>query len=90
MDEAVLFYLSPAGEKRLTILRLVNEAEDEQEGMYLNKIADELDISHVAARKHLELLLEGDYLRYKNPDGKPKYLEMTTDGYRVLSETEEV
>lgn len=89
MDETVLFYLSEGGEMRLNILKLVKEAEEQQEGMYLNKLADELDVSHVAARKHVQLLLEENYLAYKNPDGKPKFLELTTDGYRVLSEGEE-
>lgn len=86
MDETVLFYLSEGGDTRLQILKLVKEAEKAQEGIYLNKLADELGMTHVAARKHLQLLLEEDYLRYKNPGGKPKYLELMTDGNRVLNE----
>ncbi|MDY6778707.1 MAG: winged helix-turn-helix domain-containing protein [Candidatus Nanohaloarchaea archaeon] len=86
MDETVLFYLSEAGDKRLKMLQLVSEAEEEQEGMYLTKMAEEIGISHVAARKHLQLLLEEGYLRYKNPDGKPKFLEMTDKGRSVLED----
>lgn len=89
MDETVLFFLSDGGDTRLKILELVEEAEENKEGMYLNKLSDELEISHVAARKHLQILLEEEYLKYKNPDGKPKYLELTEDGYRVLRESEE-
>lgn len=89
MDETVLFFLSPAGDKRLRILQLVKKAEQDREGMYLNKLADELGLSHVGARKHLQLLLEEDYVQYKNPDGKPKYLELTADGHRILKETED-
>lgn len=87
MDETVLFYLSDGGDTRLEILELVEEAEKNQEGMYLNKLSDKLEMSHVAARKHLQLLIDEKYLQYKNPEGKPKYLELTTDGYRILSET---
>lgn len=87
MDETVLFYLSDGGDTRLEILELVEEAEKNQEGMYLNKLSDKLEMSHVAARKHLQLLIEEEYLEHRNPEGKPKYLELTTDGYRILSET---
>ncbi len=86
MDETVLFYLLEAGDKRLKMLRLVTEAEEEQEGMYLTKLAENLDISHVAARKHLQLLLDEGYLQYKNPDGKPKFLELTEEGHDILED----
>lgn len=86
MDETVLFYLSEGGEMRLKILKLVRDAEEEREGMYLNKLADELNVSHVAARNHLQLLLDEGYVRHKNPDGKPKFLELTDDGERALDE----
>ncbi|MFB6193336.1 MAG: winged helix-turn-helix domain-containing protein [Candidatus Nanohaloarchaea archaeon] len=86
MDEAVLFYLSQGGDVRLKILRLIQEANEEGEGMYLNKLAEELDMSHVGARNHLELLLDNGYVEYRNPDGKPKYLKLTDEGERVLEE----
>lgn len=88
MDETVLFYLSEAGDKRLKMLQLVAEAEEEKEGMYLTKMAEEIGISHVAARKHLQLLLDENYLQYKNPDGKPKFLELTEKGRGVLEDTD--
>lgn len=87
MDETVLFYLSKGGDVRLEILELVAEAE-EDEGMYLNKLAEELDMSHVAARKHLKLLLEEGYLKYKNPGGKPKFLKLTEEGKEVYQDME--
>ncbi|MDY6770683.1 MAG: winged helix-turn-helix domain-containing protein [Candidatus Nanohaloarchaea archaeon] len=86
MDETVLFYLSDGGDVRLKILELVRDAEENDEGMYLTKLADELDMSHVGARNHLQLLLDEGYVRYKNPDGKPKFLEITDEGERVLED----
>ncbi|MFB6242203.1 MAG: helix-turn-helix domain-containing protein [Candidatus Nanosalina sp.] len=84
MDESVLFYFSKGSDTRREIVRVVEEKEDE--GIYLNKLAEELDLSHVAVRKHLELLLENSYLEYINPEGKPKYLELTEKGERVLED----
>lgn len=86
MDETVLFFLSEGGDVRCTIVRLVKEANDAQEGIYLNVLAEELGMSHVAARKHVQLLLEEGYLAYKNPDGNPKYLELTEKGEDIYAE----
>lgn len=86
MDETVLFYLADGGDIRLEILRLIQEAEQNNDGMYLNRLADELDMSHVGVRNHLQLLIEEGYVSYKNPDGKPKFLEITDEGKRVLEE----
>lgn len=89
MDEIVLFYLSEGGSVRLEILQLTREANAEEEGIYLNKLADELDMSHVGVRKHLELLLNNGYVEYRNPGGKPKYLKLTEEGERILEEAKD-
>jgi predicted ArsR family transcriptional regulator len=86
MDETVLFYLSEGGDVRLKILQLIREANEREDGMYLNKLAEELDMSHVGVRNHLELLLEDGYVEYRNPGGKPKYLKLTEEGESVLEE----
>lgn len=82
MDESVLFYFSKGADTRRDIIQIVKEKQDE--GIYLTEIADKLDMSHVAARKHIELLREEDYLKQINPEGKPKYLRLTDSGEKVL------
>jgi predicted ArsR family transcriptional regulator len=84
MDESVLFYFSKGADTRRDIIQIVKEKQDE--GIYLTEIADKLDMSHVAARKHIELLREEDYLEHINPEGKPKYLRLTKNGERILDE----
>lgn len=85
MEESVLFYFSKGAETRREIIRIVDR--NQEDGIYLSEIADELDMSHVAARKHVELLREEDYLEHINPEGKPKYLRLTDDGEEIQKKT---
>jgi predicted ArsR family transcriptional regulator len=87
MDESVLFYFSKGADTRRDIIQIVEDKQNE--GIYLSEIADKLDMSHVAVRKHLDLLLENDYLEYLNPEGKPKYLQLTGEGERALRDFSE-
>lgn len=82
MDGSVLFYFSKGADTRREIIQIVEKKQDD--GIYLSEIAEELEMSHVAARKHIELLREEDYLEHINPEGKPKYLKLTENGKRIL------
>jgi predicted ArsR family transcriptional regulator len=86
MDESVLFYFSKGADTRREIIQIVKEKQDD--GIYLSEIADKLDMSHVAARKHIELLREEDYLEHINPEGKPKYIRLTENGEKIMKDFE--
>jgi predicted transcriptional regulator len=49
-------------------------------------IAKKFNVTHVAVKKHLDLLLEEGYVKQINPKSKPVYLELTKKGKDVLNE----
>lgn len=86
MDKTVLFYWSKGASTRVKILNAANQCNKKKEPCFLQQIADKLKISHVAAKKHVDLLIENGYLKETNPSGKPVYLEITPAGIAVLKE----
>ena len=84
--KAVLFYWGKGASVRVKILFELSECSKSNQPCYLNQLAEKLQLSHVAVKKHLELLLEHKYVQPINPDGKPVYLELTEQGKSVVQE----
>ncbi len=86
IPESILFYWSKGSETRRKMVRRVFEEEAKGRPVFLNSLAKDLGISHVAARKHVELLIEEGYLEKINPGGRPVYLRLSKKGERVAKE----
>ena len=84
--KTILFYWSKGAYTRVRMVRIIAECERKSEPCYLNLLAGKLDLSHVAVKKHLDLLLEQGYVEIMNPGGKPNYLSLTSKGIEVLKE----
>ncbi|MDO8428269.1 MAG: hypothetical protein Q7S92_03585 [Candidatus Diapherotrites archaeon] len=84
--KAVLFYWGKGSEVRVKILLELYRCSGSNTPCYLNSLADYLKLSHVAVKKHLDLLLEHKYVRPVNPLGKPVYLELSEQGNEVVKE----
>ena len=81
LDETILFVWGKGASTRRKILHHIRKCE--REGCFLNRLADELGISHVATRKHVLLLMQEGYIAQVNPDGKPIFLILTERGKRA-------
>jgi predicted transcriptional regulator len=53
-------------------------------------LAERLGLSHVAVKKHLDLMIEEKFVKEINPEGKPKFLELTEKGIKVLKEFKKI
>ena len=84
--KTILFYWSKGSETRRAIIRIIAQCEKEKIGCYLNLIAERLKLTHVATKKHLDLLIDEKYVKVLNPDGKPNYLSLTPKGTEILTE----
>ena len=84
--KTILFYWSRGAELRRGIVRTIGECEKKKRPCYLNVLAAKFKLSHVAIRKHLDLLREEGYVKILNPQGKPNYLALTKKGAEVLAE----
>ncbi len=86
LPRSVLFYWSKGANVRREILRIIGECEKKNQSCFLNFLAQKLKVTHVAAKKHLDLLVEEGYVEQINPRGKPVYLQLTHSGREVLKE----
>ncbi len=84
--KTILFYWSKGSDTRRRILRLIAESARRDAPSYLNQLAEKLKLSHVAVKKHLDLLIEEKYVEILNPDGKPNFLALTAKGREMLKE----
>ncbi len=84
--KTILFYWSKGSEIRRRIIKEVSDCERKKKPCYLNSIAAKFRLSHVAIKKHADLLLEEGYLKILNPGGKPNYLSLTKKGAEVFKE----
>lgn len=84
--KTILFYWSKGAEIRRKTLRIIAECERSKRPCYLNLLAEKFKLSHVAVRKHLDLLREEGYIKILNPKGKPNYLALTKKGSEALAE----
>ncbi len=84
--KTIIFYWSKGALTRIKIIKVIAECEREGKPCYLNVIAEKLDISRAALKKHLDILLKYGYIQILNPGGKPNYLALTPNGVGVLQE----
>jgi predicted ArsR family transcriptional regulator len=84
--KTILFYWSKGADTRVKMIRIIAERGKKEQPCYLNLIAERLGLSHVAVKKHLDLLIEEGYVGVLNPGGKPNYLSLTEKGADVLKE----
>jgi predicted transcriptional regulator len=86
ISRSVLFYWSKGAETRRRILSVTRELNISNEPCFINILAEKLNLSHVAIKKHVELLVDENYMTQMNPNGKPIYLELTDAGCEVVDE----
>lgn len=86
MSRTILFYWSKGAQMRVKLLNWIDMCKKKGEPCYLNLLAKKVGLSHVAVKKHLNLLLDEGYIKEINPKGKPVYVELTVKGEQVLSE----
>jgi DNA-binding transcriptional ArsR family regulator len=86
MSKSILFYWSKGAETRIKILSEIYKCNKKNKACYLNSLSEKLGLSHVAVKKHLDLVLEEKYIKEINPEGKPVYLKLTDKGMDVLKE----
>jgi predicted ArsR family transcriptional regulator len=84
--KTILFYWSRGADTRRAIVRAIASSERSQKPCYLNTLAEKLELSHVAVKKHLDLLIEEKYVKVMNPGGKPAFLGLTTKGAEIARE----
>lgn len=84
--KTILFYWSKGAETRRGIVRFMAQCERSNNPCYLSTLAEKLGLSHVAIKKHVDLLLEEHYMKIKNPGGKPAFLILTEKGREVFRE----
>ncbi len=82
IPKSVLFYWSKGAETRRKILLIVNECEKASKPCFLNMLAKRMSLSHVALKKHIDLLIEEKYIEPINPSGKPVFLKTTKKKWR--------
>jgi predicted ArsR family transcriptional regulator len=84
--KTILFYWSKGSDTRRRLVRLIADFERKSEPCYLNLLAERIGLSHVAIKKHVDLLIEEGYIRVLNPGGKPVFLALTDKGIGALRE----
>lgn len=67
----------------------MNVREKKNKPCLLNIIAKKLNLTHVAVKKHLDLLTEEKYIKSINSSGKPIYLKLTNSGKETVKELSE-
>jgi len=82
--ESILFYWSKGADIRRKIIQFLAQCNQKEKPCYLNHISKQVKLSHVAVKKHLDLLLEEGYIKPINPEGKPIYLQLTSKGKGVV------
>ncbi len=87
--KTILFYWSRGAETRRDIIMLAAECGKKEKPCYLSTLAKRLKLSHVAIKKHVDLLLEEGYMKVTNPGGKPAFLALTGKGREVFNEISE-
>ncbi len=84
--KTILFYWSKGSDTRRKLIRIIADCERRSEPCYLNLLAERMGLSHVAIKKHLDLLVEEGYVRILNPGGKPVFLALSEAGIDALKE----
>lgn len=88
-SKTILFYWSKGSDTRRNIIKFIDECEKKNKPCFMNIIAKKLNLTHVAVKKHIDLLTEEKYIKPINPSGKPIYLKLTNSGKEVVKEISE-
>ncbi len=86
LSKSILFYWSKGADTRRKIIKFLYECEKKNNPCFLNVISKKLNLTHVAIKKHIDLLIEEKYVKQINPSGKPVYLKLTDSGKEVIEE----
>lgn len=86
IPKSVLFNWSKGANIRREIIKIIKLCEEKNEPCFLNIIAKKLKLTHVAVKKHTDLLSEEGYIIPINPEGKPIYLKLSETGKEIYSE----
>ncbi|MFH1211157.1 MAG: hypothetical protein V1645_04570 [archaeon] len=86
IPKSVLFYWSKGAGTRRRILLIIKNANEKNEPCFLNVMAKRLKLTHVAVKKHIDLLVEEGYVEPINPSGKPVYLRLSDSGKGIIKE----
>ncbi|MEK6941245.1 MAG: hypothetical protein AABW85_00080 [archaeon] len=86
MSKTILFYWGKGAAIRVKLLNEIYKCNKNNHPCYLNLLAEKVGLTHVAVKKHLDLMLEEEYIKEINPAGKPVYIELTEKGKGVLKE----
>ncbi|MGM5484707.1 MAG: HTH domain-containing protein [Nanobdellota archaeon] len=78
--ENMIFLYSKGGESRRKIIQELYHQMKERYNNSVSTLAEELEISKVAVKRHVDRLIELGYIEKLNPRGKPIYLELTEKG----------
>ena len=78
--EKMIFLYSKGGDSRRKILQELYHQMKEKYNNSASTLAEELGISKVAVKRHVDRLEELGYIQKLNPRGKPVYLELTDIG----------
>jgi DNA-binding MarR family transcriptional regulator len=89
IPKSILFYWGKGSKIRRDILSLTNQLNKNNNPCFLNIIAKKIKLSHVATKKHIDLLIEENYLKQINPNGKPVFLKLTKKGKEIIKELKE-
>ncbi|MHA1983918.1 MAG: hypothetical protein ACW967_06155 [Candidatus Hodarchaeales archaeon] len=87
---SVLFLWSKGAFIRRKILLEVHNAEKNRNSIFVTKLQQilgnkmEKQLSRSTIRKHVNVLLEFNYIRIINKEGKPKYLALTDLGKKII------
>jgi len=86
ISKSILFYWSKGADLRRKIILITNKLNKSNNPCFLNSITKQLKLSHVAVKKHIDLLIEEEYLQQINPLGKPIFLKLSKKGQQILKE----
>ncbi|MFA6049242.1 MAG: hypothetical protein WC792_04865 [Candidatus Micrarchaeia archaeon] len=84
--KSILFYWSKGAELRRRLVATMAKECAGKRSCYLSKLAGILGISHVALKKHVDLLAEEGYVEELNAGGKPTFLKLTREGEKLAKE----
>ncbi len=84
--KSVLFYWSKGAELRRRLVATMAKECRGKRACYLSKLAGILGVSHVALKKHVDLLVENGFIKHMNEGGKPVFLELTPEGKKLARE----
>ena len=84
--KSILFYWGRGAQVRVKIVKEIHSCNKKNQACFLNQIAQMIDLSHVATKRHIGILIEEGYVEEVNPEGKPVFLQLTKKGERIAKE----